>query len=270
MGLPDRAYYYAAIMALKEVALEDFNGVARNQNFHNTRFPGLVVMMNTHYDTVPRKYVVWGLLLACGLMEQAIGFGHLFFSLQWRGREVAGLAFSPARSTFQISDGRPNGTETTTPNEVPSIDDVQVTNSTATPGTTASETVSTGASNADTLSVTIERHGSLLRASDVYMELLFALAHAAPKPSNTRITRVWKSEMDDYHTTFSTNQVPATRSEPPYYTFRVLIESLALAADHVVQENQYYEFDMLIKVNDVAIASALLSHKPPATGVSTS
>lgn len=270
MGLPRRAYYYAAIMAMKELALEDFNGVMRDQHFRTTRFPQLNVSMNTHYETVPRKYVVWGLFLACAIMEEGTGFGWNFFSLQWQGREVAGLAFSPLLPTPQPSDGGPDGTKTTTPNQVSSIDESKVTNSTATLGTTASQTDSPGASNDDTVAVTLQHIGGPLRDIDVYMELLDAMAHAAPNPPDRRITRVWTSEFDDCHATFSTNQVPATRSEPPHYTFRVLIESLALAAEHIVEENQYYEFGMLIKVNDVAIASALLIHKRVETGVSTS
>lgn len=75
MGLPERAYYYAAIMAMKGVALGDFTGVMRTQDFRTTRFPQLAVTMNTHFETVPRNYVVWGLLLACSIMEQRTGFG---------------------------------------------------------------------------------------------------------------------------------------------------------------------------------------------------
>ena len=254
IGVPPQAYYYSAIKAMKELALEDYNGVIRGETWRTDRFPRLIIEMNTHHATIPRKYVIWGLFLACATMETVTGFGLNFFSMQWQGREVGGLAFSPIHSPSPLFGYLANSTS----NQA-SSQDVVVTDR---PSTVVTSSNQTDSLQADAVSVVIAHHGGPLSMFDVMNNIEIAILTAARETLNDRITHVWTAEEDALHTTFSTNQAQSpARSVPPFYTFKVLIESLALAAEQLVAANQYYELAMVVKVDGVAVGSSFLIHK---------
>lgn len=259
--LPNKAYYYSAIEAVEKLALEDWDGVMGNREFESTKYRQLRITTNTRYGSIPRKYVIWGLVLSCGLMDQVTGFGGVFFEVQWQGREVGGLAYTLIQNPLPLhfnSENLSNTTEETEQNRVVSSNHRNATYSTALSDKTTSQTGLTVPSNAVSVKATFERYGGALNEAAVYLTVLMALVHAAGNPEQRRVNRLWRSETDEYHAEIITNQQPPSRSQPPYYTFETLIRSLALYAKYFVAENKLYETTMLTWVGNVVIGVSVL------------
>ena len=261
--LPNKAYFYSAIRAAEILALEDWDGVMGNRDFETTKYPQLRITTNTRYGTIPRKYVIWGLLVSCGLMDRVSGFGWVFFDVQWQGREVGGIAFTLTRNPAppQLDSESPsNTTEETEQNRFVSSDHSNITYSTALSDTSTSQTGLTVPSIAGIVSATFKRHGGPLDEENIYMIILLALVQAAEQPNGRRITSFRHSEFDDYDTEMYTNQQPPNRSARPYYTFEVLIKTLALCAQYMNTENRLYETGMMSMVDGDPVGLSLLRH----------
>ena len=266
--LPNKAYFYSAIRALELLALEDWDGVTGKRDFETTKYPDLRILTNTRYETIPRKYVIWALFLSCGVMKEVYGFGSVFFEMKWQEREVGGIAFDLMRKPPRphlLSGDFSNTTEVTEQSRVVSSDHRNVTYSSALSDVSTSQTGLTVPSNAGIVSAIFIQHGGYLHETNIYMMILMALVDAAKEPNQHRIDRLWRSSFDDYHTELYTIQEPPSRSQRPYYTFGVLIRSLALYAEYFVTENKFLETGMMTMVDEVPVATTLLRRERTAS-----
>lgn len=258
---PEEAYFYNTIMALRKVALEDFNGVMPGQHFNTNKFPKTPINLVARWGQIQRKYVVWGLLPALAFMTEETGLCVTSFRLLWQEGEIGSVGFGIPGTISRAPEGRSNGTESTTQNHVPSIDGFNLTNSPATLGEPASDADLTEPLNTNRVTVAIARSGGDLRKYDVLMGIAGALAEAAEKPAEHRINYDWSSQLWNFNCRFATKQVTPVRTAPLVYTFRVLIDSLVQVADYYIRVNAYHEISMITKVDRVMVGISKLVHR---------
>jgi len=258
---PEEAYFYNTIMALRQVALEDFNGDMLGQHFNTNKFPDTPINLVARGGQIQRKYVVWGLLLALAFMTEETGLCVTSFRLLWQEIEVGSVGFGIPGVISQAPEGRSDGTESTTQNHVPSIDGFILTNSPATLGEPASDANLTEPLNTNSVTVAIARSGGDLRKYDVLMGIAGALAEAAEKPAEHRINYDWSSQLWNFNCRFDTKQVTLVRTAPLVYTFRVLIDSLVQLADYYIRVNAYHEISMITRVDRVMVGISKLVHR---------
>lgn len=250
---PEEAYFYNTIMVLKQLALEDFDGIMFGQQFNTVKFPRTPIRLITKWGQIRRKYFVWALLLGLAFMTEETGLCVTSFGLLWQGVEIGGLVFGNPQMVSQAPETRSNGTASTTQKHVSSSD---LTTSPANLGEPASDA---GLSVNDMeVSVDIARSGGDLRKHDALMLIAGALAEAAEQPTAQRINHEWSSQLWNFECRFDTKQVTPIHSLPPIYTFRVLIESLAQVADYYVRFNMYHEVFMTTRVNFILVANSKL------------
>lgn len=253
---PEEAYFYNTIMALRLVALEDFNGAMVGQRFHTNEFPNTPILLVTPSGQIQRKYVVWGLLLGLAFMTKETGLCVTSFGLLWHGAAIGDLVFGSLQMVSQAPETPSNGTASITPKHVSSIDGFNLTNSPATLGEPASD--ADLSSDAMRVTVDIVHSGAALRKYDVLMSIAGALAEAAEQPTTDRIYYDWRSQLWNFDCRFETKQITPIRSAPPVYTLKVLIDSLAQVADYYIRVNAYYEIIMVTRVDRVIVADSKL------------
>ena len=260
---PKEAYYYNIIVALASVAIKDFDGVVTEQVYTTDRFPRLPVFFNTPPPSgpIPTRYAVWALTLAPVFLDVVIGFKTVFFSLQWLGEEVGGLALGDSRSISRFLESHSNETDKMTHNLAMSAAPIEA----ATPGIVALEelveaTNLTAPSNADRLNIEFEYYGQTLLKQSIFLAIISALSDVAVKAHQDKVIGKFSSFFDDEHALFTTEAIEPARTSPPYYTYGTMIGTLALAADYLVQHRDYHELKMKIKVNDIVVANAALSY----------
>ena len=221
-GQPTEAYFYNIISALKEVALEHFHGDTPPTVFRTTRFPMVDIQLTG--QQLQARFVVWGLLLAIFWMNNfPFLFNTAFFRLEWQGVTVGGLLFGPTQP-----DNTPKQLTT----------DALIVNDTS------------------AVSVNFTPYGRELDQVDMFMAIISALSEAAVKPANERVAGIFNSFFDHYHCQITSTGVMPTRTDPPYYTFETLIQSLWLATEYIVTNNQKWQLRMLVKVNNVPVAQS--------------
>lgn len=255
---PVTAYYYNTIAALRQLALGDFNGAMFGQRFLTSRFPNMPITLITRSGQILRRYVVWSLLLALAFMTEETGLSVTTFALLWQGMSIGSLTFGIPGLLSQAPESHTNGTESTTPGSVPSIDGFNVTNSPASSGGSAND--ADLSSYAMRVTVAITRSGDNLNPHDVFMGIAGALAEAAERNSENRIGE-WSSQLWNFDSRFDTRQVRLFRAEQPLYTFRVLIESLGDVTDYFVGYQAFYEISAITKVNQIMVGTSRLSHR---------
>lgn len=245
-------------MALRHVALEDFNGFMPGHHFYTDKFPNTPINLVARWGQIQRKYVVWGLLLALAFMTEETGLCVTSFRLLWQEIEIGSVGFGIPGVISQAPEGPSDGTESTTQNHVPSIDGFILTNSPATLGEPASDADLTEPLNTNSVTVAIARSGGDLRKYDVFMGIAGALAEAAEEPAEHRLNYDWSSQLWNFDCRFDTKQVTPVRTAPPVYTFRMLIDSLVQVADYYVRVNAYHEISMITRVNRVMVGISKL------------
>lgn len=255
---PQTAYYYNTIAALRQLALGDFDGLMFGQRFVTSKFPNTPITLVTRSGQIQRRYVVWGLLLALAFMTEETGLCVTTFALLWQGMSVGRLTFGIPGMLSQAPESHTNGTESTTPGSVSSIDGFNVTNRPASSGGSAND--ADLSSYATRVTVAITRSGDNLNPHDVFMGIAGALAEAAERNPEQRIDE-WSSQLWNFDSRFDTRQVRLFRAEQPLYTFRVLIESLAEVTDYFVNYQAFYEISAIIKVNQVMVGISRLGHR---------
>lgn len=225
---PVEAYFYNTISALKEVALQNFDGVTPSVVFRTRRFPEVDIKLVG--EQLQTRYVVWGLLLALLCMNDLpfLGFNTASFSLQWQGVEVGGILFGSTRTD---NTQKSFTTDSLDGNDISGV------------------------------SVDFAPYGRELGQGDVFMAIVSALSEAAAKPADERITNIFNSFFDDFHCQITSKGVIPVRTTPPYSTFGTLIRSLWLATDYIVTSNEKRQLRMLVKVNDVSVAQSLIIWK---------
>lgn len=227
-GFPPEACYVNMIAALREAALADFDQEMRVANYRTTKFPQpIITIRSPAMEPIPRKFVVWGLLLTAFYMRLHRAFQLSFFSLHWKGEEAGGIGIgSPPRAT----------------------------------GTMISD-LSTVPSNRD-IAVDYEFFGAQTLGKDaVFMTIISALSEAAPPPADTRIQETWINFLHTENCLFTVVPTEAARTTM-MFTYQDLIQTLSKAADFFSDSNRYQQLSMHITFAGTKIAQAAFVHKP--------
>ena len=252
---PEEAFFYGGIMALKEVALHDFNGDIPIQRFRTRNFPDMEVRLaSSDNGPLPTKYAVWALTLALYFIDYLNVWETSIWSMEWQGNAIGGIALGDPTTLSQLFESDSSGTEETPQNLVVSdgpANDTNATNGTTIPGQPD-----------DTDPVTLDvSYGRSLDKSAVFLTIIAALSDAAVKPADSRVTGTWSSSFSNYHCEFHTEELTPVRTSPPFYTFRWLIESLGKAIQVFVLYNRYQELSMRVKVNNIVVAQSSFEYK---------
>lgn len=222
---PAEACFTNIIAALGDVALGDFTGKMRLTSYRTNRFPQPLIKMNSPgLEDVPRKFMVWGLFLMAFYLHANNDFNMGFYSLQWKGEEVAGIGIAGiprAPPSQSITLGAPS-----------SIDDGDI-------------------------KVEFAFIGGLLELGKgpVFMTIIVSLLEAAPQAVDARIYQTVINFLRNEPAAFIVTPTQAAReARGPYFTNEVLIDILARTAEFYATSNIYRQLELNISVEGVVVA----------------
>ncbi|KAL8813156.1 MAG: hypothetical protein Q9223_001290 [Gallowayella weberi] len=243
-------------MALKELAIDDFEEEMSVRNYVSRRFPQLTIQLYAMFVDIERKYVVWGLISAIHYMIVHQNFQHSFALLLYRGVEVGAISFGPTPahpviSTSLDAQAHVGGTEPPKP-DVPTssepTDKLQ-------PRVDSTATVPVAANR---VTVDFGYVGSNIGLDAMYMAIISALSEAAPRSATAPLEGPWSSQFDGWPCHFVTKPVSPPRRTPPVYEWRWLIQALGLATEYMIGRSDYRNLQMDIKVDGVRVGMASL------------
>ncbi|KAI4236543.1 MAG: hypothetical protein LQ349_002470 [Xanthoria aureola] len=215
------ACFLNIVAALGDVALHDFTGKVHITSYRTTRFPEPFIRMNSPgLKDVDTKFMVWGLFLMAFYIHTHDAFQMGFFSLQWKGEEVAGLGIA---GTPKLAD---------------------------TAGVTP---LNAG------VRVGFAFFGGplVLGKGSVFMTIIMSLQEAAPQGATDTIHETVINYLPNEPTAFIVTPTRrARRSRGPYFTNAVLIDALSRTAEFYAASNIYRQLELNISVGDVKVAQA--------------
>ncbi|KAL8757240.1 MAG: hypothetical protein Q9184_004268, partial [Pyrenodesmia sp. 2 TL-2023] len=98
---PLEACFTNIIAALDDVALGDFTGNMPNRNYRTTRFVQPIIKIHSNSKYIKRQFVVWGSFLTAFYIHSHNVCHMGFFTLNWKGNEVAGIGITSPRDAGQ-------------------------------------------------------------------------------------------------------------------------------------------------------------------------
>ncbi|KAI4228563.1 MAG: hypothetical protein L6R36_001516 [Xanthoria steineri] len=219
---PPEACFLNIVAALADVALHDFTGKVHITSYRTTRFPEPFIRMNSPgLNDVDTKFMVWGLFLMAFYIHTHNAFQMGFFSLQWKGAEVAGLGIA---GTPRLAD-------------------------------TAAVTPLRNAG----VKVEFAFYGGplVLGKGSVFMTIIMSLQEVAPQAATDPIYETIINYLPNEPTVFIVTPTRrARRSRGPYFTNAVLIDALARTAEFFSASQIYRQLELNISVGGVKVAQA--------------
>lgn len=222
---PAEACFTNIVAALGKVALGDFTGKMHVTSYRTDRFPQPLIKMNSPgLEDVTRKFMVWGLFLMAFYLHTHNACYMGFYSLQWKGEEVAGIgiAANPRAPPSQSSTlGAPSSNDD---------DDIKV--------------------DVDFFGGPLE-----LGKGSVFMTIIISLLEAAPQAADARIYQTVINFLRNEAAAFIVTPTQAARgARGPYFTNEVLIDTLARTANHYAKSNIYRQLELNVSVEGVVVA----------------
>ncbi|KAL8958759.1 MAG: hypothetical protein Q9183_005774, partial [Haloplaca sp. 2 TL-2023] len=224
--LPAEACFLNIIAAIGSIALEDFAGKTAPASYRTTRFPQPLIRINSPgLVDVERRFVVWGLFLVAYYINRYDAFNISFFSLQWKGQEVAGIGIA----------GSPRAPGQRLALEMP-------------------------ASN-DEVKVDFAFFGGPLDLGkgSVFMTIIASILEAAPQEKESTIYQTVINYLNDESAIFIVTPTKIAKSPTgPHLTNKVLLDILARAAEFYAMSNIYRQLELNISVDGVMVAQGAL------------
>ena len=219
---PPEACFLNIVAALADVALRDFTGKVHITSYRTTRFPEPFIRMNSPgLKDVETKFMVWGLFLMAFYIHTHDAFQMGFFSLQWKGAEVAGLGIA---GTPRLAD-------------------------------------TAGALTPDNSGVKVDFAffgGPLvLGKGSLFMTIIMSLMEAAPQGATDPIYETVINYLPNEPAAFIVTPTQrARRPRGPYFTNAVLIDALARTAEFFSASKIYRQLELNISLGGVKVAQA--------------
>ncbi|KAI4270321.1 MAG: hypothetical protein LQ337_006748 [Flavoplaca oasis] len=208
------------------IALEEFTGKMGLMSYRTTRFPQPVIRMNSPgLVDVERRFMIWGLFLVAYYVNRFNAFNISFFSLQWKGKEVAGIGIA----------GTPRIAGQSFALEVPSSN--------------------------EEIKIDFAFFGAPLDLGkgSVYMTILASILEAAPQDTNTNIYQTVINYVNDEPAIFIMTPTAVARSaRGPYFTNELLIDTLARTAEFYAATKMYRQLGLNISVGGIMVAQGVL------------
>ncbi|KAL8707413.1 MAG: hypothetical protein Q9220_007558 [cf. Caloplaca sp. 1 TL-2023] len=224
--VPPEACFTNIVAALLDVALGDFRANMEVATYRTTRFPTPIIKLGApkHQEYVARRYIVWGLYLSALYLHLHNAFHLVFFSLQYKGVEVAGICIgAPALA------GERNETAALTPAENVNI-------------------VLDFAYFGGTLE---------LGRDSVFMIMIASLMEAAPSAESDLIYETIINYLHDEPAAFIATPTRAARSgKGQVFTNRMLLEALARSAEFYNSHGKWRQVEVNITAGGVMVAQA--------------
>ncbi|KAI4286168.1 MAG: hypothetical protein L6R38_000150 [Xanthoria sp. 2 TBL-2021] len=253
LGPPREGFFYNTIIALQEVALGDYNAIMPVQSFSSGRFPEPAVQFYGMGAGLPRRYLVWGLVMSIWNMLFTSDFRTSLVLLLYRYEEVGGIYFGPQESvTSLLRLPARKGDTTVTRKILPTSDP---SNST-TKDSSNPNNITINPLTANRVTVEINSFGSPFPANNVFMAIISALSEAAVHPSTDRLQDPFSSHFESLACYFVTRPVMPPRRTPPIYEWRHLIQALPQVMEYMVARAVYRESSIEIKVDGVTVGLA--------------
>ncbi|KAL8916559.1 MAG: hypothetical protein Q9208_008430 [Pyrenodesmia sp. 3 TL-2023] len=218
---PLEACFTNIIAALKDVAVGDFTGDMPNTNYRTTRFFQPLIKINSPGSKdIKRQFVVWGAFLTAFYLHTHKVCHMGFFSLHWKGPEVAGIGITSPRGAGQ------NGAVVMPP----SNDDIHV-------------------------DFAFFGDARELGKGAVFMIIISALMEAAPQAADDNIYETLINFLTNEPAALIMTPSKAAREVTgPHFTNTLLIGVLARVADYYAASNIYRQLELNVSVNGVMVA----------------
>ena len=226
-SFPPEACFFNIIAALREAALGFFAGKMPVANFRTSRYPQPEIkIFSADMADIPRSFVVWGLFLVAFTLNVHNVFKLSFYSLQWKGRDEAGIGVGG----FKLPRENPNMPTTLT--AVPFNRE---------------------------LAIVYDYFGGAVNFGKgaVFMTIISSIMEAAPRGADIRIQETIINYLQNEPCAFVVTPTAAARTAvAPFFMYRDLIDALTNAAEFFVLHNKYQQVEMNISTNGVLIAQA--------------
>ena len=223
---PAEACFVNLVAAMGAIALDDFTGKMGLTSYRTTRFPQPVIRMNSPgLVDVERRFMVWGLFLVAYYVNRYNACNVGFFSLQWKGKEIAGIGIA------------------------------------GTPRTAGQRFAMEGPSSNEEIKVDFAFLGPPLDLGkgSVFMTILASVLEAAPQDRNTNIYQTVINYVNDEPTIFIVTPTAVARSaRGPYFTNELLIDTMARTAEFYAATNTYRQLGLNISVDGIMVAQGVL------------
>ncbi|KAL8849454.1 MAG: hypothetical protein Q9221_005536 [Calogaya cf. arnoldii] len=254
-GSPQEGFFYNTIIALKEIALGEYNGIMPLQIFSSPRFPEPMI----HFyglgaiAGIPRRYLIWGLMISIWQMLFTSDFRSALVILYFRGVEVGGILFGP-QATITRLPRPPARKGISTPER--QLLTSNPSNSAAANSRYKSNNITNTPLSTNRVTVLIDPFGNPFTPSSLYMCIISALSEAAIYPSTDRIQEPFTSHFDTFPCYFITRPVMPPRRTPPIYEWRHLIQALPQVMEYMVDKGVFRESTVSIKVDGITVGLA--------------
>ncbi|KAL8995250.1 MAG: hypothetical protein Q9169_004956 [Polycauliona sp. 2 TL-2023] len=220
---PPEACFTNIIAALTNVAVGDFRGKMPVSNYRTTRFPQPLIKMNSPgLRDVPRQFMAWGLYLVAFYLRSHNKYNMSFFSLQWKGEEIAGIGMAATPGVAAIQN---SSLEISSPN--------------------------------DGVKVDFAFYGGALELGmgAAFMTIIASLLEVAPQATEAIIYETVINFLHTEPATFVVTPTAVARGpRGPYFTNKVLIEALSRTADFFAASNDYRQLGLNISVDGIMVA----------------
>ena len=250
--LPWEGFFYNIILALKDLALGDYNTIMPYQRFTSERFPEPVIQFYGNGAGLARRYLVWGFLMSIWNIVFTSDFRTLLVTLYYRSAEVGGILFGPQDSgtgSLRLPATEENTTVT------PPSDPLNGTTNDY-PSHPANNLPSNNPLPSNRVTTHISPFGAAMPARTVYMALISALSEAAVHGATDRIDETFTSHFDSFACVLVTRPVMPPRRDPPIYQWGHLIVALPQVMEEFVGRAEFRESSLSIKVDGVTVGLA--------------
>ncbi|KAL8645348.1 MAG: hypothetical protein Q9226_007348 [Calogaya cf. arnoldii] len=250
-GPPQEGFFYNTIIALKEIALGEYNGIMPLQTFASRRFPepNIHFYGNSHVPGIPRRYLIWGLMISIWNMLFTSDFRSSLVLLYYRDVEVGGILFGP-QTTIPSPLRPPARKGISTPERQ------LLTSNPSNNSHSKSNNITTTPLSTNRVTVLINPFGNPFTPNNLYMGIISALSEAAIYPSTDRLQEPFSSHFDTFPCYFVTRPVMPPRRTPPIYEWRHLIQALPQVMEYMIGVQVFRESSLEIKVDGVTVGLA--------------
>lgn len=250
--LPREGFFYNTVLALKDVALGNYNTIMPIQRFTSERFPEPLIQFYGNGAGLPRRYLVWGFLMSIWNILFTSDFRTSLVTLYYRSAEVGGILFGPQdRGTGSLRLPATKENTTVTPPSDPSNG---ATNDY--PYHPANNLPSNNPLPSNRVTIETSPFGAAMPARTVYMALISALSEAAVHGATDRLEETFTSHFDGFACSLVTRPVMPPRRTPPVYQWGHLIVALPQVMQEFVGRAEFRESSLSIKVDGVTVGLA--------------
>ena len=258
--LPAKLCFEGAITLIaRDLALEDPRGKISGLSwaFDNVVI-GVSTTMATSADTIERRFVMWGLLVALTKMADEVGFGSAVFLLKWQGGIVGSLALYDKGSLGlnASSDSLNMTTEVIT--QLPFVG-----------GGANGSILSTSTSLGEQIELQFHllEDPRVLNQHNVFLNVIGVLIHAADHGADESIRERYLCSITDHGIVVYVSGPRSSQppSMAPFLTYRIVVTAMAAVPQALARPGFQYAFEIEISIDRLSFAQIVF--RPTESGM---